>query len=73
MTKWTKEQVEKAKAEHEDNKRKAGRPPLEIRPERLNLYVPPEIAENFRELAGKNGRTLSAQFEWMVKAALNKK
>lgn len=75
MTRLSKEEIEKAKAEAAGKYKvntQGGRPPRTDKPTRFNVYVSAELAEGFRKLARDNGRTISGQFEWMVKQALNK-
>lgn len=79
MTRRTKEEIEEMKNETQEEmttRAKPGRPKGSYRrtdQTRMNLYIDRTLADQFRELAKDQGRTVSAQFEWMVKDALNKK
>lgn len=66
----TKAEIEKAKAEHA--KKQRGRPRKEDR-QQLTVYLPRDLADDLRDYAEQQGRTMSGQIEVMVRNLLSTK
>lgn len=70
--KRTKEEIEKARAEHLAKgkplkRRGLGRPKGDELKERLTIYLTDHYAEHLKSLAKNEGRTISGQVEYFLK------